>query len=81
MSKLIAQLAANYLVAQGKGDLASTEVVAAVASDDLLAAYGLEAVKTHLQGMQGQRIATTGGGRHGTFEVKRAGNAYRVTFT
>jgi hypothetical protein len=81
MSRLIAQLAANYLQAQGKGDLPSTEVIAAIISNDLLASYGLDAVKAHLQGLQGQKIVTTGMGVEGTFEVKRAGNAYRVTFT
>jgi hypothetical protein len=80
MFKLIAQLAANFLIAEGKGDMASTEVIAAIAHDAVLKDYGLEGIKAALQAMQGFKIATTGLGRAGTFEVKRAGSAYRVTF-
>jgi hypothetical protein len=80
MFKLIAQLGANFLMAEGKGDMASTEVVAAIAHDAMLKDYGIEGIKAALQAMQGFKIATTGLGRAGTFEVRRAGSAYRVTF-
>lgn len=81
MSKIIAQAAANFLQTEGKGDRPSTEVLAGIISNDLLAVYGMDQVKAHLHGLAGQKIKTTGLGREGTFEVKRAGNAYRVTFT
>jgi hypothetical protein len=53
MFKLIAQLAANFLIAEGKGDMASTEVIAAIAHVAVLMVYGLEGFKAALQALQG----------------------------